>query len=114
MTIGHDHVQQRNLKQKATNWVSTADGFGGYTYTAPVVLDCRWETRFETFRDSQGEEVTSNALVYLSADVKIGSYLFEGVSTAVDPTTLSEARRVRQFNKLTDLRNIEVQRLAFL
>lgn len=114
MTVGHSHVQQRNLKQQATHWVATADGFGGFNYSTPVELKCRWEKRFETFRDSQGEETTSNALVYLSADVEIGDYIFEGVSTVADPTTLVEARRVRQFNKLTDLRNIEVQRLAFL
>lgn len=107
--------QSRHLKQKATHWVATADGFGGFTFGSPTDLNCRWEKRNETFRDSQGEEVTSNALVYLSADVAIGDYLFEGESTAADPTTLGEdARRVRQFNKITDLRNIESQRLAYL
>ncbi len=107
-------MQSRNLKQLATHWVATANGFGGFDYTTPAEIKCRWEARQETFRDSQGEEVTSNALVYLASDVEIGDYIFEGASVAADPTTLDRARRVRQFNKITDLRNIEVQRLAFL
>lgn len=107
-------MQKRNLRQKATHWTATPDGFGGYNYTTPVIMSCRWERKNKVFRDSQGEELTSIALVYLSSDVEIGDYLFEGESNAADPTTLTEARRVRQFNRLTDLRNIDIQRLAFL
>lgn len=108
------HVQLRNLKQKATRWVLTPDGFGGWTYSIPTVLTCRWEQRQKMFRDPFGEEVVSNALVYLDGDVDVGDYLWQGETTTADPTTLAGAFRVRQFNRLTDLRNIEVQRLAYL
>lgn len=107
-------MQARNLKQKATHWTAVGDGFGGFTYGTPAIIKCRWEARNAVFRDSQGEEVTSSALVYLASDVSIGDYVYEGETTVADPTTLTEARRVRQFNKMTDLRAIDVQRLAYL
>jgi len=108
------NVQQRNLLGTATTWTHTPDGFGGYIFSAPIALKCRWEKRATTFRDSQGEEITSIAIIYVSADVSIGDYIYEGTTTVADPTTLVEARRVRQFDKMSDLRNIEILRRVFL
>ena len=105
--------QTRNLKQDITSWTVTDDGYGGWTYGTPVTFKGRWEDRQTTFRDAEGEEVVSNAIVYLIQDVAIGDFLFEGETVAADPTTVG-AQRVRQFNKIPNLRKTEMQRKAFL
>jgi hypothetical protein len=107
-------VLKRNLKQDATHWTVTPADFGGATYGSPIVLGCRWEDKAVLFRDAQGEEVTSDAVVYLAADVAVGDFLFLGVSVATDPTTLSGSRRVRQFHRTPDLRAMSFERKAFL
>lgn len=104
----------RNLRQKATHWTATPDGFGGHTFGSPTVRKVRWEEGTTLVTDDSGQEIISRAQVYLDGDVDIGDYLFLGESTAADPTTLSTAYVVREFRKTTDLRNIEVLRKAFL
>ena len=104
----------RCLVQDVTHWVSTADGYGGYTFAAPVTLKGRWEDRAETFRDTRGEEATSDTVVYLDTDVAFPDYLFLGISTTADPQTLSGAHQVRQFRKIPNLRASAYERKAFL
>ena len=96
---------KRELHQKITNWTVT-DG-------TPTVIDGRWEAKSVMFRSAKGEEETSDAIIYLASDVEVGSYLFEGETTVADPTTIN-AFRVRQFNKIADLRNVRYQRKAFV
>lgn len=104
----------RNLKQTITHWISTEDGFGGYTFGAPEHIIGRWEDDARLFRDATGEEVISNAIVYLSVDVSVTDYLFLGTSEEVDPTVLSNAYRVRQFHKIPSIRASNFERVAYL
>ena len=105
----------RQLNGKITHWVTSEDGFGGFNFDAPIVLNGRWEDSAVLCRSIDGEEVTSNAVCYLSKDVNVGDYVANGDQSDVnDPTTLSGAFRVQNFNKLTDLRNIEIHRKAFV
>ena len=105
--------QSRNLKQAITRWTVSTDGFGGFTFGIPETFHGRWEDRNTTFRDNQGNEVVSNATVYLEKDVEVGDYLYCGESADADPTKIG-GKRVMQFNKITNLRNTEVQRKVFL
>lgn len=109
-------VTARNLKQTVTHWAVTgSNGFGGYTFGTPTKLNARWQNDAQMYRDGNGEEVVSNAIVYLSADVAVGDYLGEGDLTATaDPTTLSDVYRVRRYYKTSDLRNLDVLRKAIL
>lgn len=106
----------RHHKQTATYWqVTGSNGYGGYAFADPVALSVRWEEREELFRDSEGEEQTSRAIVFLGQDVEIGDYLALGDYTATaDPTDLDDAYRVMQFRKVTDLRNVKALRKAML
>ncbi len=101
-----------NLPQDITHWTITPDGFGGNTFSTPTVLKGRWEKRAELFRTLAGDQEVSRGIVFLSADVEINDYLFEGESAAADPTTLDRAEQVRQFHKIPDLRNLEHERRA--
>jgi hypothetical protein len=105
----------RNLRHKVTWWPTSQAAYGGFSFGMPELLRGRWEENAQQFRTPEGEEVVSSAIAYLSADVSIGDYIMLGDFTDhSDPTALQGAYRVRQFSKVTNLRNISVIRKAFL
>ena len=105
----------RNLKGIVTYWApGVNDGFGGVTFPTSVDIKARWEDKAELFIDASGNEVTSKAKVYLVSDVALKGYLFNGKSTVSDPTTISDAREIRAFRRMPNLRNTKFERLAML
>jgi hypothetical protein len=104
----------RNLKQTCTFWACDSDGYGGFVYSAPVQIRCRWEERGELFRSVTGEELVSKAVVFVAEDVSIGGYLYLGDSDALDPTTLAGADRIQRFNRITSLSSMQLMRVAYL
>lgn len=107
-------VATRNLKDRITCWSTVPDGFGGFTFGAPVVMDGKWQDRVVLENDSNGKEIVSRAQVWLSADVELGDYLYKGVSDDADPTLLADAYPVQDFRKTTDLRSLDIVRKAVL
>ncbi len=103
-----------------THWVATRDGFGAFTWGAPVPLKGRWEDKVMQFRDPSGDEKQSQAIVYLDGSltvvvtVDIKDYLFKGTSTGVDPTLVDGAYPVKQFEDIPDLRALRTLRRIFL
>lgn len=109
------NILSKGLKQDATWWASTSDAFGGFTFGAPVSVKVRWEDRNEVFVGPLDKsERVSAAVVYLDRDVGLFDYLYLGVSVASDPTAVAGARKVERFDKIPDLRNLQVMRKAFL
>ena len=105
-----DHPQDITVWQPGVN-----DGFGGFTFPAPTLIKGRWEQKQELFMDPKGEELMSEAIVYIDTDVTIGQYIAEGDQTAIaDPTTLSDAHRIKQYMKIPDLRFNSFERKAIL
>lgn len=110
----------RNMNQDVTHWVATRDGFGAFTWGAPVALRGRWEDKRMQFRDPSGDEKQSQAIVYFDgsltvvAAVDIKDYLFLGTSAGVDPTTVDGAYPVKQFEDIPDLRALRKLRRVFL
>lgn len=88
--------------------------FGGGTFPVPVTFRGRWVDQQDLFIDAQGREVRSNAVVFCSRDVAIGGYLFHGTSAESDPTTVSGAREIRAFRKVSSLDVTTYVRKAFL
>ncbi len=109
-------VLSRNLNQDVTHWPNTgSDGYGGFTFGTPVKVDGRWEDKAVLFVGPNNEEEVSEAVVLLVTDINVGDYLGEGDLTATaDPTTIAGPYRIRQRQKVTDLRNLEALRTAFL
>ena len=104
------------LKQKATWWSVSPDGFGGDTFGSPVLLDCRWENRQEVFIGQiDRKELISNAVVFINQDIAVGDYLVEGDQIAqVDPSELPNSFKVQRFDSVPDLRNLQKVRRAVL
>lgn len=102
---------------KITHWVATPDGYGGYTFALPTVLDGRWEAKSERFLSDAGKETISKAIAYLSADVFTEDYLMFGETSEANPTNLTDGKvafQVGRFDKTPDLRNLEYRRKAYM
>ncbi len=105
----------RNLRQKITYWApGTPDGFGGIAYVAPVEFKGRWEDRLQIVTDFAGNEKISKAVVYLDSDVVVRGYLFEGVSSSTDPSTVVGAKEIVRIDKTPTLNAQFHERKVFL
>lgn len=99
-------VHQVGLNQAITYWAPAGnDGFGGQTFDTPAALTGRFEEKTELFINEQGQEERCSGVFFLSADVALGGYLYQGASEAADPTTLDDAWRVKDFKKIPRLGN---------
>ena len=105
----------KNLKQTATYWASpVTDGYGGYTFTVPVAIDCRWLLKQELFIDAKGKEKVSAAIVLLGQDVSLGGYLYLGISVENNPKDVDDSFEVRGFAKIPDIKGMSFLRKAWL
>lgn len=93
----------RNMNQHATYWPpGSNDGFGGTAYGTPTPLKCRWQNKQVLFRDTQGREVVSEAVVYVSVPLANGGRLALGAMT--DPTPPETAKEIRAIQDSPNLR----------
>ena len=96
---------QRSLKQTATLWTpsSALDPYGNPTWDAPVIIKVRWEERTERTLDSTGNEILSQAYVFMGAKYTPGDYLYLG--TSIELTPPSAAFEIKNFQSISNLRN---------
>ena len=93
----------RNMPQDATYWPpGSNDGTGGRTLGAAVTIKCRWQDTSVLFRDSNGQEVVSEAVVYVDRTLLLRGKLALGTHVGSPPTT---AREIRQVNASSNLTN---------
>lgn len=86
------------MNQSATYWPPSGnDGFGSLTYGSPVLIACRWQDVQKLFRDANGREVMSEAIVYPDRDVAAAGRIALGDQTATaDPLQVSGSKEIRQ------------------
>ena len=83
----------QNMTQDATYWpLSANDGFGGGSYGAAVAIKCRWQNAQKLFRDAQGREAVSEAIVYVDRELDNGGKLKLGTVTGSPPSDAIEIR----------------------
>ena len=103
-------------KQSATYWaVSSRDGYGKPTYSAPVLLSVRWQESSE--RNIKFNEVleTSKAEIMLKQAVQLGGYLALGDFTAtVDPTNVNSAYIIKLYEETPGVAGNYITRKAYL
>jgi hypothetical protein len=88
-----------NMTETLTYWAQSGNTpSGGSTFTAPTEISGRWQQRQVLFRDAQGVERVSEAVVYVDRELMNGGYLFRGSSAAADPIAAGgkEIRAVQQ------------------
>jgi len=102
---------KKRLVQDVIYWTSpTPDGFGGFTFGAPVNLKCRWEDK-RTIKQGDkgnepGEEYVYKSTVNILEAVEENGYLMLGKvvdlsDTGVNPETLPEAYKIKAVDKTT-------------
>lgn len=96
-----------DLPEKITIWQRPVNtGFGGGTWSAPVVVDARIALRQEKFTDINGDQQISKAVCYSESDrLGAGAVVLFGESGAIVPP--AEADDVRAFTatpSATDMR----------
>lgn len=97
----------------ATYWIAgPRDPFGAPTWQAPVQTRVRWEDRSRLYIDNEGRQVRSEATVYVQNYVPIGSYILRGVSVSPDPP--DEAREVKDYREIDNLRGTRTERRLML
>lgn len=82
-----------NLNQVATYWPPAAnDGAGGVGYGAAVAIKCRWQNVQKLFRDAQGNEKVSEAIVYVDRELENGGVMKLGTHAGAAPSDAIEVR----------------------
>lgn len=105
--------------QTAVYWGNPIkDGFGGYAFDDAVEINCVWEDTTELIRDSQGNEITSRAKVFVVQDLDEEGYLYLGslddLESAPVPSEVEKAFQIKRFDKTKALRKEEYLRIAYL
>lgn len=100
-------ILMQNMTQLATYWApGKNDAFGNLDFSdiIPVFFLCRWQDDAVLFRDANGQERVSDAIVYPSIEVKIQGYLARGDQTNVlNPHTLPCASEIRRVGRSPSL-----------
>lgn len=98
-------IYTRNMTQDATYFPPDGQNFAGdLSYGAPVAVKVRWQDKADLFRDQQGREVVSSAVVYVAQAVEIGGKL--GLGVMADPADAREIRNVGESPGLRDQKTL--------
>jgi hypothetical protein len=85
-----------NMHEDLTYWSpGVNDGFGGTTFGSPVEIKGRWQDSQTLFRDAQGRERVSEAVVYVDRELATGGYLVRGISAEASPTAGAKEIRAK-------------------
>lgn len=87
------------LPEKITIWNEIdGDGFGGITYSDPVIAESRQALKQEKFTDKNGDQQISKAVCYSrSTALQNGSMVFFGESTdSAPPAAADDVRAISQ------------------
>ncbi len=88
-------------KQTLSYWgTPVANGYGGWSWDAPIEIKGRWVDKQELFINAAGEQVLSKAKVFVDRDLDMGGYIYSGTSSTVDPTDVVGAHRIEGWKKV--------------
>ena len=109
----------KNLIHDIVYWAPSSYTGIGRTFSNPVAVTGRWVDKSEMFKDSQGREKLSQAVVLISQDVLPGGYLFKGkladLPTVVStPDEVSGAYEINLFQKVPNLKGTKTVRKVWL
>lgn len=84
------------MTQELTYWAPLSKNRNNETaFAAPVTVICRWEDKAVLFRNSDGQEVISNAVIYPVQALELKGYVKKGVHADLEPVGLSGAFEIR-------------------
>jgi hypothetical protein len=114
------HFTVKNLNQKCVYWGSPApDGYGGYTYTDPIELDCRWEDIGMVENTALTVQFQIRSEVQLAQDVDEEGMLLLGTIDDLDSDAFNDpvsagADKIVRFDKIPTMKGDHFYRKAFI
>lgn len=72
------------------------DQFSKATFAAPVQLRCRWQDVAVLFKDSQGQQRTSSAIIYPEYALGLKGYVKRGAESLSYPVGVDGAYEILQ------------------
>lgn len=95
----------RLLKQTAVYWGSPIpNGTGGFTYSDPVEVVCRWEDKKETILTNEGDTIISNSMILSITNMDEQGYLYLGelddLNSTDVPFDLEDCRQIVMKHKV--------------
>lgn len=100
--------------QTAVYWASpTPDGYGGYTFTDPAEITCRWEDKAELITDGKGNQIISKAQLLVTHDLDDEGYLYLGslgdltAGEQADPLTIEHAYQIKGISKVPMIKSTD-------
>ena len=103
------------LNQTGTYWApSTKDGWGGKAFVAPTEVSVRWVEKQELFKNTEGADQLSQAVVLIDQDVSVGGYLYLGTSTEAKPQDQDDTAEIQAFRKAPNIRATDYVRKVWL
>lgn len=108
----------RNLKQTIVWWRKTGkDGYGKPVLADPIEIAGRWEDKQRKIV-SQGEEIISQAMIFVDRDIAIGDWLFLGrlsdLSSSEEASPFVLAKEVKSFDKTPNIKGTAFERKAWV
>lgn len=92
--------------QAATYWPKTGvDEFNKTILGESDEICVRWQEKIDRFKNEDGKELISKAIVYTDKEVFTDDYLFLGESNEVDPTVDDRAYIIKMVEKSINLTN---------
>jgi hypothetical protein len=100
-----------------THWPNNGpDGVGGIDWGTPQVHQegGLWSDSTKLFRDAEGRETSSEAVVDLAFDVEAEDMIAQGDQSGfTDPNMAPNAKQVKRFDKVPSIRNLQYERIAY-
>lgn len=97
-----------DLPEKCTIWnPGNNDGFGGVSWDGPHVANCRIAKMAQQFTDTNGDKLTSTALLYSdSVELKVNSQvlLFAESGALTPPSDADDVRQISEVPSGTNLK----------
>ncbi len=85
------------MHQTLTYWEHLGvDRFGAQSFAAPRQVACRWQDVAVLFRDAQGEQRTSSAVIYPIEQLELKGWVKRGIDYSVNPVGIPGAFQILQ------------------
>lgn len=106
------------LVQTAVVWKNPSpDGYGKYTYDSPTEISVRWQDKQELYRNEAGEQVPSEAVVFVGEDLDVGDILYYGEISDMDSSGVNPedtGHRIKSWEKIPTLDGTQFVRKCYL
>lgn len=99
-------IYSRNMPMTATYWdFLGVDAYGQSILDAPITIRCRWQDQAVLYKDAQGQQRVSSAIIYPAQEVAIKGWLKLGIDATTSPVGLAGAHEIQQVGQSPSLDN---------